>query len=59
MRTFMEEYKGYHIYLEDNKELTAGSPYYTATNNGVVNICANTMADIKKIIDEIGKDETE
>ena len=59
MKTFVEVYKGYHIYNEDNRELTAGDPYYTATKNETVSISANTLADIKRIIDEIEKDETE
>ncbi|MHA1396144.1 MAG: hypothetical protein ACTSSF_00240 [Candidatus Heimdallarchaeaceae archaeon] len=60
MKTFIEVYKGYHIYLEDNRELTASSATYTATyqGNGVVNICADTLLDIKRIIDELEKDET-
>lgn len=60
MKTFIEVYKGYHIYLEDNKELTIGTPNYSATyqGNGVVNICADTLLDIKRIIDELEKDET-
>jgi len=53
VKTFVEEYKGYHIYLEDNKELTAGDPYYTATKSEIIFIRADTPADIKKIIDEI------
>jgi len=59
MKTFVEEYKGYHIYNEDNRELTAGDPYYTATKNEIIFIRADTLADIKRIIDEIEKDETE
>ena len=59
MKTFVEEYKGYYIHLEDNRELTASDPYYTATKNETVSISAWTLDDIKKIIDEIEKDETE
>jgi len=61
MKTFVEVYKGYHIYLEDRKELTTGTPSYSATyqGNGVVNIYADTLLDIKRIIDEFEKDETE
>jgi len=28
MRRFIKKFKGYNIYLEDNKEATASSPYY-------------------------------
>jgi len=57
MKTFVEEYKGYHIYNEDNRELTAGDPYYTATKNETVSISAWTLDDIKKIIDELEGNE--
>ena len=50
MKTFVEEYKGYKIFLKNKK--------YTATKNETVSISADTLADIKKIIDEIKKDET-
>ena len=59
MKTFVEEYKGYRIYNEDNRELTAGNPYYTATKNEIIFIRAYTLADVKRIIDEIEGDETE
>ena len=51
MKTFIEEYKGYKIFLKNKK--------YTATKNETVSISADTLADIKRIIDEIEKDETE
>ena len=51
MKTFVEEYKGYKIFLKNKR--------YTATKNETVSISADTLADIKKIIDEIEKDETE
>ena len=50
METFIEEYKGYKIFLKNKK--------YTATKNETVSISADTLADIKRIIDEIEKDET-
>ena len=49
MKTFIEEYKGYKIFLKNKR--------YTATKNNTVSISANTLADIKRIIDEIEKDE--
>jgi len=51
MKTFIEEYKGYKIFLKNKR--------YTATKNETVSISADTLADIKRIIDEIEKDETE
>ena len=51
METFIEEYKGYKIFLKNKR--------YTATKNETVSISADTLADIKRIIDEIEKDETE
>ena len=51
METFIEEYKGYKIFLKNKK--------YTATKNETVSISAESLDDIKKIIDEIEKDETE
>jgi len=50
MKIFIEEYKGYKIFLKNKK--------YTATKNETVSISADTLADIKRIIDEIEKDET-
>ena len=49
MKTFVEEYKGYKIFLKNKR--------YTATKNETVSISAETLADIKRIIDEIEKDE--
>ena len=49
MKTFIEEYKGYKIFLKNKR--------YTATKNNTVSISADTLADIKRIIDEIEKDE--
>jgi len=51
VETFIEEYKGYKIFLKNKR--------YTATKNETVSISADTLADIKRIIDEIEKDETE
>lgn len=51
MKTFVEEYKGYKIFLKNKR--------YTATKNETVSISADTLADIKRIIDELEKDETE
>jgi len=51
VKTFIEEYKGYKIFLKNKR--------YTATKNNTVSISAWTLDDIKKIIDEIEKDETE
>jgi len=51
VKTFIEEYKGYKIFLKNKR--------YTATKNNTVSISADTLADIKRIIDEIEKDETE
>jgi len=28
MRRFIKNFKGYNIYIEDNEEATASSPYY-------------------------------
>ena len=49
MKTFIEEYKGYKIFLKNKR--------YTATKNETVSISAETLDDIKRIIDEIEKDE--
>jgi len=51
MEIFIEVYKGYKIFLKNKK--------YTATKNETVSISADTLNDIKRIIDEIEKDETE
>ena len=51
MKTFIEEYKGYKIFLKNKR--------YTATKNNTVSISADTLADIKRIIDEIEKNEAE
>ena len=51
MKTFIEVYKGYKIFLKNKR--------YTATKNETISISAETLDDIKKIIDEIEKDETE
>ena len=51
MKTFIEEYKGYKIFLKNKR--------YTATKKETVSISAETLDDIKRIIDEIEKDETE
>ena len=49
MKTFVEEYKGYKIFLKNKK--------YTATKNETVSISAWTLDDVKKIIDEIEGNE--
>jgi len=60
VKTFIEVYKGYHIYLEDSRESTAGSANYIATYQGNgINIYTDTLFDIKRIIDQTEKDETE
>jgi len=51
VKTFIEVYKGYKIFLKNKR--------YTATKNNTVSISADTLADIKRIIDEIEKNEAE
>jgi len=67
MRVFMEKYKGYYIYLEDNKKFTASNTIrgnninciatylYCSIVFETMNISVDTLDDIKRIIDEIKK----
>ena len=70
MRVFMEKYKGYYIYLEDNKKFTASNTIRGNNINCIatypygcifetMDISADTLDDIKRIIDKIKKNETE
>jgi len=49
VKTFIEVYKGYKIFLKNKK--------HTATKNETVSISAWTLDDVKKIIDQAEEDE--